>query len=233
MKKNNQLVPMGIFNKGMHKNNNDFLALDFELWLRRTFIRLVIAIIIIVVILAISSINTKPTNYIISEIECRIHENFHINDSYHKMKIAAKEFTERSNRALKTMNFGTVEEQQFIKPKTGNITIGFNDELQQTDSLSKGIVIEGEVGANVLAVQEGVVIELGTNQSVGNYIIVKHRGELLSVYKNLQENLVRKNQKILIGEVIGKSSGKLQFEVWHEKRPVNPLQYINHNAKSL
>jgi murein DD-endopeptidase MepM/ murein hydrolase activator NlpD len=67
----------------------------------------------------------------------------------------------------------------------------------------------------------------------GNLIILKHAGNLSTVYAHCRRNLVRVGQRVQRGAVIGEvgQTGRatgphLHFEVRVEGRPQNPLQFL-------
>ena len=232
-KDNNQQLSMGIYQNRIGRKNLSFRIIDYKQWISRTFIKLVICLIMFLMILVIKNIDTKPTNYIINQVEYRLNKKFEASQNYTKVKNGIAYFTKQGEKALAVINVGNQSKVQFSLPVEGNIVIHFEDIIEGTNRTSKGIVIEGVDGQNILATQEGVILETGYNESSGNYIVIKHKGELLSVYKNIGNSIVEKNQKVIMGEIIGTSTGKLQLEVWNNRQPVDPLLYIGSDKKSM
>ena len=86
---------------------------------------------------------------------------------------------------------------------------------------------------DVFASASGVVTKVAHNKGYGNYLIIKHDENYSSLYSQLSKILVDENQKVEIGEVIGKvgSSGlstnpHLHFEVIKDGKKVDPMDYI-------
>ncbi|AOY76857.1 murein hydrolase activator EnvC family protein [Clostridium formicaceticum] len=231
-KSNKPIQSIGIFQNNMNKNNEAFDSIDYRLWLYQTLIRLSISLIILCTIIMIKNINTRPTNYIMNKLEYNLNKEFKITENYHQIKNGIVSLTKKGEEALAVVNFSGFSRIQFTRPMEGRVITFFQDR-EEVGKISRGIVIEGKAGENVLATQEGVVMEIGYNQSSGNYIIIKHKGELLSVYKNLEKYIVDKNQKVVMGEVIGTSSGKLQFEVWRNRQPIDPFEFIDFHTESM
>lgn len=198
----------------------------------RTFIKFVICCCIFLLVLVIKSINTKPTNYIISKIDYGLNQRFEISKNINKVRNGFSYLAMQGEKALSVFKASDNSEIELILPMEGSITTFFGEIIQETNKTSRGIIIEGLVGEDVLAAQEGVVIETGYNPSSGNYIIIKHNGEMLSVYKKIAESKVEKNKRVLMGERIGISSGVLKFEIWKENTAVDPLAYINLEVQS-
>ncbi|SDK57922.1 murein hydrolase activator EnvC family protein [Natronincola ferrireducens] len=232
-KSNNQVQPIGIFHNRTNKNPVGLWDIDYGLWFKKTFIKLIICLTILLVIIIIKNINTRATNYIITKVDYRINKQFNLVDNYHWAKDSALQLIRKSDDIIPVFNFGGTSQTQFVSPMKGEIISFFEEEVEGRTVKTRGIVIQGEIGDEVIATQEGVVLEIGENQSSGNYIIIKHKGELLSVYKNLDQRIVSKNQKVVIGEIIGTSAGKLRFEVWQNKQPVDPLLFINLGIQSM
>lgn len=232
-KNSNQIQSKGIFQNRSHQGNTYLQEFDLKEWLFKTFIKLIISLSIFLCILLIKNINTSPTNYFINQLDFRLNQEFKVTENYNKAKNAIVKLTKEGEKALAVVNVGSLSKAKFTFPMEGIIITYFEDMIDESNRSSKGIIIEGDVGENIISVQEGVVIETGYNQSSGNYIVIKHNGELLSVYKNIERGLVEKNQKVVAGETIGTNSGKLRFEVWNNKEPVDPLLYIDLGIRSM
>lgn len=103
--------------------------------------------------------------------------------------------------------------------------------------IHKGIDLLAEVGTPVLSAKSGRVISATRNRGMGKYVIVRHRGNIITIYGHLSEIYVRKNDYVRQGEVIG-SVGKtgnarfggilphLHFEIRKNGVPQDPLEYI-------
>jgi lipoprotein NlpD len=101
------------------------------------------------------------------------------------------------------------------------------------DTKSKGIDIPGSVGDAVLAAADGKVTFAGAGVlGYGNFIIVRHTPELLSVYANNRANLVKEGAIVTRGQKIaemgaaGSEPAKLHFEIRNDSKPVDPLKYL-------
>ena len=92
-----------------------------------------------------------------------------------------------------------------------------------------GIDIAASVGTAVKSVSKGVVIEAGSSSSIGKYVKIKHSDETISIYGNLKEILVNKNQNVSQGFKIG-TTGKngengltgLHFAINNKGSQINP-----------
>ena len=112
-------------------------------------------------------------------------------------------------------------------PAPGKVSATF------ADLKSKGIDIPGKAGDAVLAAADGKVTFAGAGVlGYGNFIIVRHTPELLSVYANNRANLVKegaavtKGQKIAEMGAAGSDPAKLHFEIRNDSKPVDPLKYL-------
>jgi murein DD-endopeptidase MepM/ murein hydrolase activator NlpD len=96
-----------------------------------------------------------------------------------------------------------------------------------------GIDIEAPVGTDVTASRDGVVIDTGTDHEYGNYVELKHQDGYETFYGHLEVSLVRLNEKVSSGMIIGKvgntglSTGPhLHFEVRYHGKSQDPMKVL-------
>jgi lipoprotein NlpD len=101
------------------------------------------------------------------------------------------------------------------------------------DATKQGIDIAGSGGQSVRAAADGVVVYSGAGLvGYGELIIVKHSEAWLSAYGHNRKRLVNEGQSIKAGQQIaemgssGASREMLHFEIRHNGKPVDPLQYL-------
>ena len=103
--------------------------------------------------------------------------------------------------------------------------------------LHKGIDLMADVGEAVLAAKSGKVISATQNKGMGKYVIIRHRDNCITIYGHLSEILVRKNDYVRQGQLIGRvgKTGNarardilphLHFEIRKNGVPQDPLEYI-------
>lgn len=100
--------------------------------------------------------------------------------------------------------------------------------------MHNGIDIGGKYGASIVASDSGTVIISTYSSSYGNYIVVSHGGGITTLYAHLSSRLVKVNDKVNQGDVIGKlgstgaSTGPhLHFEVSENGARTNPLKQFS------
>lgn len=95
---------------------------------------------------------------------------------------------------------------------------------------------------DVIAILDGTVISVNSNEMLGNTIEIKHENNLISVYQSLENVTVKEGDAVIQGEILGKSGvskindslGKhLHFELFKEGQIVNPEEYYNKNIKDI
>lgn len=119
----------------------------------------------------------------------------------------------------------------FMWPVVGEITSGFG---KRNGRNHDGIDISAPEGTPIRAVEDGRVVYSGNDlRGYGNLIIIKHEGNLFTIYAHNRENLVKKGDFVKKGDIIGKvgktgriSGPHLHFEVRERKTAVNPLIYL-------
>jgi lipoprotein NlpD len=101
------------------------------------------------------------------------------------------------------------------------------------DGKSKGIDIAGKAGDPVLAAADGKVTFAGTGvRGYGNFVIVRHSPDLLSVYARNRANLVKEGDLVTRGQKIAEMGNAdtggtgLHFEIRSDSKPVDPLKYL-------
>lgn len=97
-----------------------------------------------------------------------------------------------------------------------------------------GINIKAAAGTPVNAADKGSVVYAGNElKGFGNLILIKHPDGYITAYAHNDKIFVRKGQSVRKGEKIssvGKTGGvnipQLHFEVHANKKPVNPMSYL-------
>ncbi len=101
------------------------------------------------------------------------------------------------------------------------------------DGKTNGIDIAGKAGDAVLAAGDGKVIFSGRGvRGYGDFVIVRHNADLLSVYAHNKTNLVKEDALVTKGQKIAEmgstdaDSVKLHFEIRQGGKPVDPLKFL-------
>jgi murein DD-endopeptidase MepM/ murein hydrolase activator NlpD len=101
----------------------------------------------------------------------------------------------------------------------------------------KGIDLYAQVGTEIKAVRFAQVKEVGFHNKLGNFIYLRHPGNLITVYGHLQRFLVKAGQLVTQGEIIGyvgktgnakhpKILPHVHFEIRIDNTPVDPLEWL-------
>ncbi|MES2298040.1 MAG: caspase family protein [Pseudomonadota bacterium] len=101
----------------------------------------------------------------------------------------------------------------------------------------KGIDYFGSVGDAVLAAAKGVVVYAGAGiRGYGHLVVLRHSGDLMSVYANNRKLLVKEGQPVAPGEQLAEMGDtdadrpKLHFEVRLLGKAVDPAPYFSGRA---
>ena len=95
-----------------------------------------------------------------------------------------------------------------------------------------GIDIKGKPGADIRASRAGKVIFSAVLEGYGNTVIVQHDSHFVTVYANLGENRVARNQQVKQSQVLGRllhsprEKCYLHFQVRRDRKARNPLFYL-------
>ncbi len=135
-----------------------------------------------------------------------------------------------------SLTFSNKRESELIdmflfKPIEGVITQEYKP---QKDHLAIDIVAKPD--EPVKSTASGTVILSSWTEDSGNVIMVQHQHNLMSVYKHNAVVLKKLGSYVEAGEIIAivGNSGELttgphlHFELWHNGKAINPLNYINY-----
>lgn len=105
--------------------------------------------------------------------------------------------------------------------------------ILKKNKMHTGMDIGAPKGANIVAAENGTVMQAGWNTAYGNMILINHGGNLVTLYGHASKLLVTTGQKVTKGQTIAKvgstgySTGPhLHFEVRKNGDPVNPNSYL-------
>ena len=97
----------------------------------------------------------------------------------------------------------------------------------------RGVDIPGKLGADVLAVADGVVIQSKKNGAYGFLVEIDHGNGYTTLYGHNRKNLVEVGETVVKGQAIAKigstgvSTGPhVHFEVSKNNRRINPVRYL-------
>lgn len=97
----------------------------------------------------------------------------------------------------------------------------------------RGVDIPGKVGAEVLAVADGVVVRSENSGNYGWVVEIDHGDDYSTLYSHNRKNLVSEGQTVVKGQAIaeigstGRSTGPhVHFEVSHKERHINPIKFL-------
>lgn len=221
------------FNNAFAKRRHSINSKNSPNWIRKTIIRTIISVTLLMIVLIIQMLNFQSPKNALNFMKEKLEYNASIETYITEAKKLPNYVMSIGDKALAVIKIEDNLENRFILPVDGEIATYFNENIGETSNISNGLIFSTNSGDSIYSVDNGVVIDIGSNKSIGNYIIIKHKGELLSVYKYVGTNHVELNQRIEKGQVVGASSEKLLLEVWYQNQAVDPIKYINFTSKQL
>ena len=141
-----------------------------------------------------------------------------------------RQYEEREKYNLNTLaSRSDAEGMIFYPPTRGIISSPFDP-----DNRHFGTDIAATPGESVLAVLDGTVILSAYTAETGYVIQIQHHQDFISTYKHCASLLKREGDTVKGGEAIAlvgntgqlTTGPHLHFELWHNGRPVDPVQYI-------
>jgi murein hydrolase activator len=106
-----------------------------------------------------------------------------------------------------------------------------NAELN-TVTMNLGIDIAESKGSPVMAAADGIVSIVSSLPSYGTIVVVRHSGNLHTVYADLAVATTSKGEHVRAGQTLGRSGANeengpvLHFEVWKGRAKQNPLAWL-------
>ena len=118
-------------------------------------------------------------------------------------------------------------------PIEGFISQRMENKFSMAENLHDGIDIVAKEGTPIKASASGLVIFSGWTYEMGNQIILSHGDGYFTIYGHNQQNLKYQLDIVKRGEVIGlvgnsgiSSGPHLHFEIWKDKKSIDPLLYF-------
>ena len=120
----------------------------------------------------------------------------------------------------------------FRWPVRGRVITGFG--TKSTGQQNDGINVAVPEGTPIKAAEDGVVAYAGNElKSYGNLVLIRHSNGYVTAYAHASEILVKRDEPVKRGQVIGKagqtgsvSAPQLHFEVRRGSSPVDPMPYL-------
>lgn len=148
-----------------------------------------------------------------------------------RKKVSPTKATLVASSIKKPLPFVSAKKGQLLWPIKGKVVTAFN---LNSRTPSKGIDISARVGARIASAAAGKVIYSGNGISgYGHVVIIEHDHSLFTIYGYNKKILVASGayvnsgqQIALVGIPPGHNQGRLHFEVWRDKKAVNPALYL-------
>lgn len=139
---------------------------------------------------------------------------------------------ERYNLTSQATNVNEIQVLNLFRPAQGEIIRAFD-----TNSGHYGVDIAEVPGESIRAVHDGTVVMSDFTANDGYTIVIQHRENMISVYRNCYRLMKEIGDKVVKGEAIGtfsnrkagenkKSKRFLHLELWHRGKPLDPNTYI-------
>ncbi|MBO7193391.1 MAG: M23 family metallopeptidase [Bacteroidaceae bacterium] len=139
---------------------------------------------------------------------------------------------ERYNLTSQAASVAALQELNLFRPTKGEIIKSFDPSNEHY-----GVDIAEIAGENIVSIHDGIVVFSDYTANDGYTIVLQHRENLISIYRNCYRLLKQVGDKVYGGEVIGtlsngsgeeneKEKNFLHLELWHRSKPLDPNIYI-------
>lgn len=153
---------------------------------------------------------------------------------------AAKAGTEKEAAAALVLNFNDAAKMTW--PVQGNVVLDYSmDSTIYFPTLDQfkcnpGIVIQGAVSTPVAAPANAKIQEIGSNEELGNYVVLNMGNDYTAVCGQLKELQVVENEYVAQGDILGYvaeptkyysiEGANVYFKLEHAGTPVDPLDFM-------
>ena len=160
-------------------------------------------------------------------------ENFSIESTELEREFMKEwEERERYNLTSQATNVNEIQALNLFRPAQGEIIRVFD-----INNGHYGVDIAEVPGESIRAVHDGTVVMSDFTANDGYTIVIQHRENLISVYRNCYRLMKEIGDKVVKGEAIGTFSNRkgegekknkrfLHIELWHRGKPLDPNTYI-------
>ncbi|MCI5130173.1 MAG: hypothetical protein D3904_01330 [Candidatus Electrothrix sp. EH2] len=132
----------------------------------------------------------------------------------------------------------TIRKMPLGYPVQGSITSGFgrrSDPFNHRPAFHAGIDLKGRTGEKIKATADGIVEKsLYEKNGFGNLVVLRHGNGYETVFGHMSKRLVKKDEKVQRGQVIGllgntgRSTGPhLHYEVHYQGKAIDPKKYLS------
>jgi len=113
---------------------------------------------------------------------------------------------------------------------------------ENTYMQNSGVDYYSDNSFDVVSILDGTVIDVKSDNMLGTVVEIRHTNELISVYQSLSDVNVKVDDKVVQGQIIGKSGKSnldveiengLHFEIYYMGQIVNPVDYYDKNLTDL
>jgi len=117
----------------------------------------------------------------------------------------------------------TASNARLLYPVQGNI-------IRAYSTKSDGIDIAAKAGASVIAADDGTVAAITRDTDQVPILVIRHKGNLLTIYANIDKIAVKKGDRVRRGQTIAKvraaNPAFVHFEVRKDFDSVDPMPYL-------
>lgn len=113
---------------------------------------------------------------------------------------------------------------------------------ENTYMQNSGVDYSKSTSFDVVSILDGTVINVKEDNILGTTVEIRHNNELISIYQSLSNVIVKKDDTVLQGQIIGKSGTNninkelkehLHFELYYKGMVVNPEEYFGKKLQEL
>lgn len=113
---------------------------------------------------------------------------------------------------------------------------------ENTYMQNSGIDYKASEKFDVVSILDGTVINVKNDDILGTIIEIRHNNDLISVYQSMSDVIVKIDDNVMQGQIIGKSGANnlnkdlkdhLHFELFYQGQIVNPDNYYGKKIEEL
>jgi murein DD-endopeptidase MepM/ murein hydrolase activator NlpD len=205
-------------------------------YLEKLILQTFISLITVTLLMLITSIDTKLTNYISNSVKNTMDWNVDLSKTVETFS-NLRNLIPNAKKVIGINSFNA--DEGFIMPVDGIITSSFGIRVHpvfNTEKMHNGIDIDAEIGTPIRAATTGRVMEVGEDYLNGKYIKLEN-GQYVTIYAHCNMINVKKDDSIKQGDIIGEvgdtgltSGPHLHFEIHENGMAIDPIDKFNNKT---
>lgn len=206
-----------------------------HIWVQRLMKQIIIAILILLLVIVIKKLNISVMNQAVETIHYQMTKDYGPSD-FQEAAQSVFAYTKEVPKAIGQAIAKSENQMEFVPPASETAAVSTFGQKQESgeskeSNFENGVKFASSKELQVYAVAGGTVTEVFDGKEGDTTIHLSHGNDRSSVYAGCSKVYVKPLERVkkgqLIASVLPESGASLNFELWIDKKAVNPAKYIS------